>query len=74
MEPFDIKVEHQGQSHEFHVVPHAEDPEFELFQGEISLGKLSNKCDERGDYWCSEELTDNDLLEKIGDRIEKYER
>jgi hypothetical protein len=74
MEPFDIKVDHNGQTHDIHVVPHEEDPVFELQQGGIDLGKIRNECDDRGDYWCSEDLIDAEFLQKIGERIEKYER
>lgn len=74
MESFTIIVDHHGQNHELRVVPHPEVPEFELHQGEVYLGKIRNECDERGDYWCSEDLIDPEFLEKIGERIEKFER
>ena len=74
MESFEITVLHNGQHHVLKVTPHPEESEFELHQGDIYLGKLRNDCDERGDYWYSTDLIDPEFLEKIGERIEKFER
>lgn len=74
MESFEIDVKHLDTLHHLRVEHEGEDPEFRVYRESELVGTLRCECDERGDYWVSNDLIDADFLEKIGDRIEKYHR
>ena len=74
MKSFEVTVNHNGSAHHLRVEPHPEEPEFRVYMGDAYLGVLRNDCDESGDYWCTTDLIDAEFVDKIGERIEKYER
>lgn len=73
MESFEITVDYKGAKHLLNVQCDSEEPEYRIFRGEEPLGTVKPET-EHDLYWVSEDMVDEEFIEKIGERIEKYHR
>ncbi|MBC8984833.1 hypothetical protein H9X96_03485 [Pedobacter sp. N36a] len=71
-EPFDIQVLIEGQWERLLVIPDREEPKYELFDQQTSVGQVWPEQTAQGRVWCAEGLIAKELADQAGEQIDQY--
>lgn len=71
-EPFDIQVLIEGQWERLLVIPDREEPKYELFDEQTSIGMVWPDQTPQGRLWCAEGLIAKELVDQVAEQIDQY--
>lgn len=71
-EPFEIWVTIEGNKEKFLVIPDREEPKYELFDDQTSVGTVWKEQKDVGKIWCAEGAIARELLDQIAEQIDAY--
>lgn len=71
-EPFEVQVTIEGNPERLLVIPDRDEPKYEVFDEQTSIGTVWREQGKQGTVWCGEGLVARELLIQIGEQIDDY--